>query len=176
MIRDLRIKTDTSQVDRVLTALEHLLEPRSLERFISSRVRPYLAERAAARFRAQGDNRVGGKWKKLADYTKDDREQRGYPRSRPINIRTHELERFITQSPGTLGVVADGAQLMLPGNGGSDRARRKFVVAQQGLSPNPIPGFRDVPARGVLGINDTDGRKLTMDLQRYIEAGLVTHG
>jgi hypothetical protein len=77
----------------------------------------------------------------------------GYGAAHPINHRTGELERYITQEDGRVVAHGFGATLTLPGNKASGELKDKFIHAQAGgISENGRP----YPARPVLAMDEAD--------------------
>jgi len=115
--------------------------------FLGEVVDPYLRQRARGRFADEGDD-VTGAWQPLKPATQEIREQLGYGGAHPINIRTHELEAYIVDSPNNLSAHPWGATLTLPGNPAQGELRDKMERAQQGDDRTA--------ARPVLGMNERD--------------------
>lgn len=154
------ISTDHSSVDRLLSRLENTLGPVKLGAFLDTQVGPYLAQRGESRFKLEGDD-VSGKWIPLSVATENIRAKgrtAGYwsvGDSHPINVRTHELENFITS--GNSQVVPQGAfgsELVYPdpSSAGFD-IQDKMESAQIGKTHS---GGLDTPPRPVLGVGETD--------------------
>lgn len=171
---NVRITVDPGSTIRMMSTLELALMPYGLGNFLVAVASPYLRERAQARFHGEGDS-VSGAWAPLAPYTQEDRERRGFSGSGPINKRTGELERFVTEATGETHLVFEGAELEMPGSGGGE-VQKKFQTAQQGLDPNPIPGFNPVPPRPVLAMNEQDTVDITRLLGGWLEDELSRLG
>ncbi len=164
------IIVDDAEVTQALANLRHAVSPSSLEQFLTGEAEPYVKERAEARFKRQGDDR-SGRWAPLAEWTKNERESLGFGRSRPINIRTGELQNYILNSPSRHGSGGGQAYVILPGPADSSE-RQKFKVAQQGMKKNHPPFKRPVPARPVLAINEIDNRQVMRKFHRWLEGSL----
>jgi hypothetical protein len=111
-------------------------------------VTPYLQNRARARFEMEGDD-VSGPWAPLTDATVAIRESAGFPGDHPINVRTGEMERFITGSRPTFAANPD-AMMIFPGQDPVGKTYYKVQVAQKGTDVPPTP------ARPVIGIDEAD--------------------
>lgn len=162
------ITVDDSEVSTAMKRITQTMAPHSLEAFLTGTVEPYFKERAASRFKQQGDNR-SGRWKPLAKMTKEIRAEEGFGASRPINIRTGELHDYITKAPGTHGAGAGQAYLVLPGRG-SNEEEEKARVAQLG-KPQNRP-FRPVPARPVMVMNEVDNRQIVRKMNRWFVSSM----
>lgn len=151
---DIDLIGDVKYVTKMIDHLDQKLGPQGLTAFLSMTVYPYLLNRAKERFQDEGDDAVG-KWAPLAPATEVIRQSMGFGGAHPINVRTGELERYITQGSVSSSVQASGlgAFLQHPANPPSGKKlKSKLKTAQQG---DPAFG-RGVPARPVLGMNETD--------------------
>lgn len=139
---------DDVQVELVLTKLAFLLSPPGLSAFLGTEVGPYLQKRAKARFAEEGDD-ASGKWAPLKPATIQIRESMNYG-SGPINVRTGELENWVTQGNWDAYPTGYGASLKYPGNTPSGELADKVETAQAGRKyPSTVP-------RPVLATNETD--------------------
>lgn len=148
---DIEIIGNMRGVQRVLRGMDTAMNPVALAGFMGAVVDPYLMNRARDRFRNEGDD-VVGRWVPHAPATAIIRAGQGFP-SGPINHRTGELERFITQR-GSVTATALGAVLVTPGVKPSGKLKKKVQTAQSG-SPGG-KGQRPTPARPVMGLNWND--------------------
>lgn len=163
----LEISGDASSVEFFLDRINTALNPVALVEFLTGQVVPWLNARGAERFRGEGDD-VVGKWQPLQMSTQLERirgKQQGLwdiGPDHPINVRTHELEDYITHSLGYTLPSSLGATLTYPDPKDANASiKEKMKTAQQGrTSPSTVP-------RPVLGINERD---LAYVLQR-----LATH-
>jgi hypothetical protein len=151
---DIELTGDASYVHRMLDHLDNKLGPQGLTAFLSMTVFPYLMDRAKQRFQDEGDD-VVGKWAPLAPATEVIRQSMGYGGAHPINVRTGELERYITQGSPSASVQASplGAFLQHPASAPSGKLKSKVKTAQQG---DPKFGRNGTPPRPVLGMNEVD--------------------
>lgn len=136
-------------VQAMLHAVDTALNPVAIAGFLGAEVDPYLRGRARDRFAQEGDDAVGG-WAPLREATQDIRAQMGYGPAHPINVRTGELERYITGSPNRITVAPWGAALNFPGNPPAGELHDKLLIAQIG------GGERNTVPRPVLGLSETD--------------------
>lgn len=154
---DFEIVGNERGVQQMLNRIDSSLSPVGLAAFLHGAVAPWVQERAADRFAAEGDD-VSGKWAPLQQSTIEIRENEGFGGAHPINRRTGELEEYITQ--GQVGVVSSPglAVMTYPKNPPNTIGlRKKMETAQKGkFSPHTV-------ARPVLGLNERDlGAVLTM--------------
>lgn len=143
---------DTHSVELTLERLDTALSPGGIAAFLKGAVEPYIKERAQSRFDSEGDD-VSGKWQPLSPATQDIRSRGEWSvgAAHPINVRTTELERYITKSQGLVAPNALGATLTYPGSPpGTSGLTEKMRTAQQGRS-NPR-----TPPRPVIGVNEQD--------------------
>lgn len=162
---DIELTGDAQYVNALINHLDLKLGASGMTAFLSATVFPYLKTRAKQRFQNEGDDAVG-KWTPLAPATEVIRQSMGYGGAHPINIRSGELERYITQGSGQGAVRAtpDGALLQHPANPPQGKLKSKLTTAQKG---NPKFG-RGVPARPVLGMNETDLGFVLAELAFYV--------
>ena len=147
-------------VDRMLDHIEAATSPVGLELFMQTTVEPWLRERAQQRFSNEGDD-VVGKWEPLQPSTEMIRSQSGYGGDHPINVRTGDLEDYITQSPALIKTLPSGSALTYPGNKAGGELLAKVETAQGGKKyPFTVP-------RPVLGMNEND--------LLFVLTGLATH-
>lgn len=147
-------------VQTMLHRLDTALNPVALAGFLGATVDPYLRQREQARFDKGGDDVVGA-WAPLSQATQIIREEAGYGASGPINIRTHEMEDYITNSPNNLAAHPWGASLTLPGNPPTGELKKKVMGAQRGEGT--------APPRPVLGMNERDLTFVLLALGSYIK-------
>lgn len=162
---DIDLTGDAQYVHKMITHLDQKLGPQGLTAFLAMTVLPYMTQRASERFQNEGDD-VVGKWAPLAPATEVIRQQMGFSGAHPINVRTGELERYITQGSPSASVVASpmGAFMQHPANAPTGRLKNKVKVAQQG-----DPSFgRGVPPRPVLGMNEADLGYVMVALAFYV--------
>lgn len=118
------------------------------------------------RFQSEGDS-ASGMWAQLAPVTVERRLSYGFPGSHPINKRTGALERYVTESSGTVMVGATSGVLTYPGRKGlTPLMRKKVEVAQVGWDDPPTP------PRPVIDLGADDAVSILGALTRWIEAGL----
>lgn len=144
----IEITGDSTPVDVLLSRVEAVLSIPGTQVWLTNEVLPYIKQRASSRFSNEGDD-VSGRWPQLSATTIEIRESQGFG-SGPINVRTGELERYITGSPG----VVNGRVLTYPdhspGSGTDGYLEAKIMTAQEGRA-NPR-----TPPRPVLGLNEND--------------------
>lgn len=143
--------------------LEHLetkVSPPGLTTWMEADVDPWLRQRAQDRFTNEGDDVVGA-WLPLSPYTQMIRQQMGYGADHPINVRTGELENYIT-SAGSIFETGVGVTLETPGGTVPPEMAVKIITAQQGSS------FPPTPPRPVLGVNERDLEAIMVTLANWI--------
>lgn len=169
---DVQIIGDDKGVQRLLNRLETGFSPLAMAGFLGATVGPYLQERAKARFRNEGDD-VSGKWQPLKDATAEIRKNGPWNVGpyHPINVRTHDMENYVTGSAGDAIMAGPVAQLTYPDpkrNVGT-LLPEKMRVAQRGNPANP-----KTPARPVIGLNVNDLTFVLNELAFY--AGKIGKG
>ena len=151
-------------VQQMLQTIDSALSPVGLAQFLHGVVGPWVKQRAADRFKTEGDDAVG-KWAPLQETTVKIREAAGFGGPHPINKRTGELEAYITG--GQVGVqVAPGLGVMtFPQDPPKTIAlKTKVETAQRGRS-NPSTG-----PRPVLGLGERDLAQVMTMLAFHVQA------
>lgn len=147
---DFEIVGSRQGVQAMLEHIDSALSPVGLAAFLHGAVTPWLKQRAANRFKGEGDDAVG-KWAPLQESTLLIREGYGFGPG-PINRRTGELENYIVGGGSDVTAVPGLATLVYPD---PNKARgphlsKKVQTAQMGkTSPKTVK-------RPVLGMNETD--------------------
>ena len=154
---------DDVAVSAMLTRMDTALNPIAIGEFLGITVDPYIRKRAKSRFASEGDD-VTGAWAPLADTTQDFRKNQGFGPDHPINIRTGELENYITGTPGGVVANASGALLTSPGNPPSVEMglETKVKTAQGGKT------YPSTPARPVMGVNEQDLSTVLTALTEFV--------
>jgi hypothetical protein len=159
-----------NMVDRVMGALS----PMGLDRFLSGDAHDYFAEEIEMRFAWEGDA-ASGDWDRLTDATQNIRQHAGFPPDGPINERTGDMLRYLTQHLDVTQLM-DGAVMQIPGDA-SGEMERKIRHAQVGakIGENPLFPNSSTPARPVLAIDEDDVVVVLAMLERHImmELGVV---
>ena len=156
-----------AQVRAMLDQIELALLPGSLVAFLEGDVQDYLAEQIEWRFAFEGD-RASGDWDRLSEATVHIREQAGFMGDSPINERTGELLRYLTEHYDGRAIVG-GAELQIPGDVSGtmeDKIRHAQVGAQPG--ENPLFPNSETPPRPVLALDEMDLEKVIELLSLYI--------
>lgn len=154
------IDVDSENVEQMLARTTLALSTVGMYAFLHGVVTPWLKKRAEDRFAAEGDD-VSGMWAPLEAYTQQVRSAGGYGAEHPINRRTGELERYITQGGGDVISAGGFSQLTFPGDAPTGREATKVATAQIGAT------YPSTPARPVLGVNEVD--------LSFVLAALATH-
>lgn len=151
---------------RAATALSNVLNPASLASFLAFNVRPYLHQRARARFTGEGDD-ASGPWASLRPATVAGRMAEGYGGEHPILVRTGELKHFVTE---TFRAWSHGnmAELSIPDNP-RGRLRHKFGSAQHGSRKGGKAWGSRNPARPVAVLSAADGDRILDFTRHHIE-------
>jgi hypothetical protein len=149
-------------VQEMLNTIDSALSVIGMAAFLHGQVAPWVKARAKDRFASEGDD-VSGPWAPLAETTIEIREGSGFGAG-PINIRTHELERYITQSNADVVSAPGAATLRYPGTVPPSKGlREKMRTAQKGRSqPKTV-------ARPVLGLNERDLSVILTQLAFHIQ-------
>jgi hypothetical protein len=126
-------------------------------------VYPYLRQRALARFSTGGDD-ASGNWPALHEATQNWRMSEGYGPSGPINVRTGDLERYISGVNPALLITPDSVTMIYPGNLPDDPILdRKYRTAQLGYKKKPVTA-----ARPVIAMSSADWTFIYTTLERHI--------
>lgn len=157
------VVADTSSVEALLLAANAALSPVGLGGWLGGPMTQQMQQRAAERFRVEGTDE--GPWAPLRDATINWRESLGFPPG-PINRRTGELERYITQSDSSVVPHGEGVSAIFPGSSPSGELAEKLATAQGAESPR-------VPARPVLGLGAPDVEFALASLTAYFNAAFV---
>lgn len=155
-------------VTRVLNSLDHALDSASLGFWMQGEAKQHVSNRAAARFGSEGDD-VSGPWAPLSPVTIADRLRQQYG-SGPILHRSGGLEDYIVNASGSMTMDPSGVTFQTPEPTGDPTLQAKFNTAQTGARGA-------VPARPVIGLNETDAatllNSLAMSIQAAIEGGIL---
>ena len=165
---EVRISVDDSDARLALTSKTHAVSSVSLAQFLRSQAVPWFQDRADARFATEGDDAVGN-WLPLKHPTQAIRRAAGYGATGPINVRTGQLEDFVTGSSGDVRSTANTASLKWPDETPQGELGRKIRTAQRGRKG------ANTLARPVIGMNQIDAAYLTNSLMGWI-ADSGTHG
>jgi hypothetical protein len=150
--------------DRVLRNLELAMSDGSIETFLLGNTADYIHQRTRARFTGEGDD-VTGPWQPLQPATEAIRIGQGYPGPHPINVRTGDMESFLTTDPGAITGQTTWT-FPAPGAATGDLAE-KIITAQQGrAAPATVP-------RPVIGLNNVDEAFIVMDLEEFLRRGMM---
>lgn len=163
------IVVDSHDLERTLAVLQSRLSSPGLSMFLQGAVAPWLKQRAEERFAGEGDD-VSGPWLPLAESTQDIRSRGdwGVGASHPINVRTGDLERWITEGGSTILPWAHGAMMIYPESSSPDPVlATKIKTAQAGKSRPKTP------PRPVLGVNERDLAYVMGSLAAFVTSGKV---
>lgn len=147
MSANVEVFVDDVNAERLLFQMQEVLSPASMAEFLGYEIQPYIKQRASDRFASEGDD-VSGPWLPLTDATIGIRESQGFSEG-PINVRTGELENYITNTSGAI-TASPEAILSYPGRDPAGELGDKVLTAQQGKdSPR-------TPPRPVIGLDQSD--------------------
>lgn len=162
------IITFEGNVEEALMALDTAINPVALADFLDIKVDPYVRARVKARFAGQGDD-VVGQWAAHRPATAVYRQEQGFAPG-PINRRTGEMERFLTEHESLVTAMGDGAMLTAPGRAASGELATKLRRAQQGdKEVNTVP-------RPVIGMNAQDLVAVMALLGDHVETTVTQRG
>jgi hypothetical protein len=164
------VRVDSFETQAMLSFAMVAVSGPSLAGFLDDKAANWLHEEIGLRFAYEGD-RKSGDWPRLQESTNQIREALGFPADTPINIRTGDLEEFVTTAHDvTQGPMS--ASMDLPGDVPDPVLAKKLRTAQQGASSgeNPFPGTGPTPPRPVLAVDETD----MVELLARLEAHIVT--
>lgn len=154
---------DTSDVEDMLFDVMAALGPAGLSSFMALRMTPWLQHRAEDRFVEEGDD-ASGRWGPLMASTIERRERAGYGGAHPINVRTGEMEAFITGAIGQAISTPEGVTLVYPSEEPDGKLYDKVLYAQEGRGGN----HQGTP-RPVLAIGETDVLEMQTALMLFIQ-------
>jgi len=155
---------NVESVEKLLASAMFAVGPAGAAAFLGGPMQQVIKTRASERFTTQGEDVSGGGWKAwepLKDSTIDFRRAQGFGPT-PINVRTGELERYITQSDATVTPTATGAAMTYPGQPATGLVREKVETAQAG-KPSP-----KTPPRPVLGLSTPDLELALVSMNQWI--------
>ncbi len=162
----LEFDLDDRSVVAQFLMLSKRLSDNGLQEFLEDHADPYLKDRVAARFAAEGDDAVG-MWLPLDPHTVIIRQGLGYGGAHPINVRTHDMVNYLLHSGPETGTVSGGMELTFPARGAPTPVQEKIKTAQAG---KPLPM---TPPRPVVALSNTDEREIGILLSDYLMDGLV---
>jgi hypothetical protein len=169
------VATTNFQVDvnvdsaAVMADIQHLMnttDAPGLRKFLEDTADPYLQTRVRDRFSGEGDD-ASGQWLPLKPATESIRAALGYGPAHPINVRTGDMQDYLTNSRADVATLGQGAVLTFPPKGADALTAQKIETAQVGKNWPPTP------ARPVVALSVTDEAAIVMDLADYITQGLV---
>lgn len=164
---DVQFIADDKGVAQLLRRLDTGFSSVAMAAFLGTTVGPWLQQRAKDRFQNEGDD-VSGKWKGLETSTQEIRRNGPWNvgPAHPINVRTHEMENYVTGSAGDAIPLGPIAQLTFPDTrrGGGAELGKKMKTAQKGAKQR---GMKPTPARPVIGLGVQDLTFTLAALQFY---------
>jgi hypothetical protein len=134
MVGGIGVSLDEAPVEAMLLRIQTAMSPASLTAYLEGEVRPYWHEEAHRHFGTQGTDTAA--WAPLAQRTQDERAQLGFDPEYPIQIRTGELEKYLTSDEGKVEADGTGAQWTYPGPT-DGLTEKKYKLAQQGNLRTP---------------------------------------
>ena len=162
---DIDLIGDLNSANLMLEYLERILSSTGMMAFLHLNVGPYIQSRTRDRFMSEGDDATGP-WLPLSQSTVERRERMGLGGPGPINVRTGELEQWITQSQFMTSPHALGATLKYPGKDtGRKSLREKMATAQKGRV------YPSTPPRPVLVLDERDLMYVVTTLAFFIQMG-----
>lgn len=147
---------DTSRVDALLLRAQAAYSTASMVAWLSGPMTQNVQRRAQERFLDQGEDVSGGgwsPWEPLLPTTREIRASYGFG-PLPINVRTGELERYITGSASKVSPTGTGAAMVYPDAAPSGWLEEKVRTAQAGKVASASKS--QTPARPVLGLSTPD--------------------
>lgn len=153
---------EAKSVHGLLSDLQSKLDPFHMGTFLHGLMVPHLNRSFKAGFDSERAPDGSG-WAPLTDATVQIRKDAGFGGAHPINVRGGELERYITQSSGTIVTTGTDAILKYPSERGvpSGSLGKKVRGAQKGEGK--------APPRPVLGLNEADLAFLLAGLMGYVQ-------
>jgi hypothetical protein len=150
----IQIWGDDKGVRAMLDVVEESLSPAALVVWMTGVVGPYLGQRGSDRFKSEGDD-VTGKWLPLSGATQLIRAAGPWSvgPAHPINVRTGELEDYITAGRGDVITTGLDVSMVYPSTSlaNDPELQDKMETAQRGRTKTP-----ETEPRPVLGLNEAD--------------------
>jgi hypothetical protein len=138
---------DSSPIFDTLSEMSTATSAAALVEFLGGTADQILKARTRARFGSEGDSASGG-WKPLAESTVIAREALGFGGAHPINQRTGELLKAMTEGSPLIAELAGEVFYRFPAEDPSGLLGEKLKMAQR--------GYRQTPARPVLAVDEAD--------------------
>jgi hypothetical protein len=169
----LTVFVQAKSVEALLMRASVAVSPESMVMWLSGPMKSAIQGRAQERFVNEGDDVSNGPWEQLSEATQNWRNSYGFGPSHPINVRSGQLEDYVTRSAAAVVPTSWGASMVYPGSppGGGALAgtlHTKFVGAQRGEG--------SAPPREVLGLTTTDLELGLTSLTGWIVAALAGRG
>lgn len=159
---------DAHSANAAISRMITLTSPAFFAWFLEVDVKDYIRDRARDRFFEEGDD-ASGSWAPLMPSTIEIRESEGFGGSGPINVRTGELENWVTESQASIVPTGDGAYMKYPGTAPRGELRKKVITAQKGK----VGTRRSTVPRPVLAVNETDLLYAMTKLMMYYNTSAV---
>ena len=151
---------EASSVEEFFVQLNQRVAPEELTKFLLE-VKGMLQEHADTHFKTESDGIA--QWVPLAEATNQIREDLGYPREHPINVRSGELKKFLVDG-GSVSTLPDGALLLYPDEATGILAE-KYETAQRGSTKT------GAPPRRVFNFDTQDAELVIMALMGHLTGG-----
>lgn len=168
---DLEIRGDEAGVMKMLQHLDSCFTAQGMTTFLQGDVAPWLSRRAQERFDSEGDD-ASGRWAPLSAATRDIRAA-GAARgewaiqpAHPINVRTGDMEAYITQGGGEVTPEGSGNMAL--------HYPRRTISATRGMRDKvrraQVGDGRTRP-RPVLAVSEVDLAEVVSKLAYFIQRG-----
>lgn len=163
MTYNIDIRVDAKEVNRVIDLIDNRLQ-NDLGHWMRDDLHDFLEKRASERFANEGDD-ASGAWAPLKPATWVQRARKGFAPAHPINVRTHDLQRFILGSAGSV-VGAGTWNYIWPDDPPSGELMDKMQTAQTGRArPSTVP-------RPVVALGAGDYSNIVESLAAFIVDGI----
>lgn len=146
---DIEMGGNFDQVNKLLRYTAVVFSTIGIATFMQAVVGPYIQDRTEKRFQSEGDD-VSGPWAALQASTQEVRTRYQLGPDHPINVRTGEMEQWLTEGNWKIVESGFGVTLTYPGGTPNQAVQEKMRTAQIGRANPPT-----VP-RVVLALNERD--------------------
>ncbi len=158
----IEVTIETQDLEGVLRRLEGVMSVQGQAEFLQGSALPHLQRRASDRFSNEGDD-VTGAWAPLSPATLEWRTALGYDAFAQINLRSGDLQRWVTSGSGRFEREGGDVTLAYPGDQPSGTLREAVEGAQRGQKGSPSQ-----PPRPVLGLGTQDAEALLNQLVNHV--------
>lgn len=167
---DLDVNVDEIIIEQ-LRELEFVFSKEFMAWFLGVEITQYLQQRATTRFSREGKQAGEKPWRPLAQATREERILMGYNGAHPINVRTGDMEDWVTNADSHVFGMTGDMTLEWPGSMPEGELYDKIQTAQMGKKDNQYGGY--TPPRPVIRFSEVDFAHLMANLALQMKPGGV---